>query len=48
MCFYFNFLFFSAELNEIRDAVKDPELQKMILKIDNSSEPEKVFFCDKC
>ncbi|TVU02366.1 hypothetical protein EJB05_52151 [Eragrostis curvula] len=30
-----------AELNEIRDAVRDPELQKMILKIDGSSEPEK-------
>ncbi|KAK3165862.1 hypothetical protein QOZ80_1AG0038690 [Eleusine coracana subsp. coracana] len=30
-----------AELKEIRDAVRDPELQKLILKIDGSSEPEK-------
>ncbi|CAM0882992.1 unnamed protein product [Alopecurus aequalis] len=30
-----------AELNEIRDALKDPELQKMVLRIDGSSEPEK-------
>ncbi|XP_062225022.1 uncharacterized protein LOC133923771 isoform X2 [Phragmites australis] len=30
-----------AELNEIRDALRDPELQKMILKIDGSSESEK-------
>jgi hypothetical protein len=44
MCFYFYFLFFSAELIEIRDVVRDPELQKLILKIDGSSEPEKVFF----
>uniref|UniRef100_A0ACD5VSG2 Uncharacterized protein n=1 Tax=Avena sativa TaxID=4498 RepID=A0ACD5VSG2_AVESA len=30
-----------VELNEVRDALKDPELQKMILQIDGSSEPEK-------
>ncbi|KAL6853739.1 hypothetical protein ACP4OV_019768 [Aristida adscensionis] len=30
-----------AELNEIRDALRDPELQKAILQIDGSSEPEK-------
>ncbi|PUZ54140.1 hypothetical protein GQ55_5G106100 [Panicum hallii var. hallii] len=30
-----------AEVKEIRDALRDPELQKMILKIDGSSEPEK-------
>ncbi|KAL6614233.1 hypothetical protein ACP70R_036503 [Stipagrostis hirtigluma subsp. patula] len=30
-----------AELNEIRDALRDAELQKMILMIDDSSEPEK-------
>ncbi|XP_012701581.1 zinc finger HIT domain-containing protein 3 isoform X2 [Setaria italica] len=30
-----------AELKEIKDALRDPELQKMILKIDGSSEPEK-------
>ncbi|CAO2171940.1 unnamed protein product [Urochloa humidicola] len=30
-----------AELKEIQDALRDPELQKMILKIDGSSEPEK-------
>jgi len=31
-----------VEVKEIRDALRDPELQKMILKIDGSSEPEKV------
>ncbi|CAL4973334.1 unnamed protein product [Urochloa decumbens] len=30
-----------AELKEIQDAMRDPEVQKMILKIDGSSEPEK-------
>ncbi|PUZ54141.1 hypothetical protein GQ55_5G106100 [Panicum hallii var. hallii] len=30
-----------SEVKEIRDALRDPELQKMILKIDGSSEPEK-------
>ncbi|XP_066312825.1 uncharacterized protein [Miscanthus floridulus] len=30
-----------AELKGIQDALRDPELQKMILKIDGSSEPEK-------
>lgn len=30
------------ELKEIQDALRDPELQKMILKIDGSLEPEKV------
>ncbi|CAO2177687.1 unnamed protein product [Urochloa humidicola] len=30
-----------AELKEIQDALRDPELQKMILQIDGSSEPEK-------
>ncbi|CAO2182456.1 unnamed protein product [Urochloa humidicola] len=30
-----------AELKEIQDALRDPELQKMILTIDGSSEPEK-------
>lgn len=33
---------FTAELKGIQDALRDPELQKMILKIDGSSEPEKV------
>jgi len=37
-----NFLSFTVEVKEIRDALRDPELQKMILKIDGSSEPEKV------
>ncbi|KAF8716905.1 hypothetical protein HU200_026006 [Digitaria exilis] len=41
LCFYLNFLSFAAELKEIQDSVRDPELQKMILKIDGSSEPEK-------
>ena len=39
---YMNFLSFTVEVKEIRDALRDPELQKMILKIDGSSEPEKV------
>ncbi|KAM3333482.1 hypothetical protein ACQJBY_028530 [Aegilops geniculata] len=30
-----------VELNEVRDALRDSELQKMILQIDGSSEPEK-------
>ncbi|KAF8775427.1 hypothetical protein HU200_004850 [Digitaria exilis] len=30
-----------VELKEIQDSLRDPELQKMILKIDGSSEPEK-------
>lgn len=30
-----------AELKEIQDALRDPEMQKIILKIDESSEPEK-------
>lgn len=30
-----------VELKGIQDALRDPELQKMILKIDGSSEPEK-------
>ncbi|KAL5222331.1 hypothetical protein ABZP36_027044 [Zizania latifolia] len=30
-----------VESNEIRDALKDSELQKMLLKIDGSTEPEK-------
>ncbi|EES03827.2 hypothetical protein BDA96_03G370800 [Sorghum bicolor] len=30
-----------AELKGIQDALRDPELQKMILKIDGSLEPEK-------
>ena len=34
----------TVELNEIRDALKDPELQKMVLQIDGSSEPEKVIY----
>jgi hypothetical protein len=37
-----------VELNEIRDMLKDPELQKMILQIDGSSEPEKVITCVIC
>jgi len=41
-CFYLNFVSFTAELKGIQDALRDPELQKMILKIDGSSEPEKV------
>jgi hypothetical protein len=40
---FFNFLFFTVELKEIRDAVRDPELVKFILKIDSTSEPEKLF-----
>jgi hypothetical protein len=38
----------TVELNEIRDMLKDPELQKMILQIDGSSEPEKVITCVIC
>uniref|UniRef100_M8BI94 Uncharacterized protein n=1 Tax=Aegilops tauschii TaxID=37682 RepID=M8BI94_AEGTA len=30
-----------VELNEVKDALRDSELQKMILQIDGSSEPEK-------
>ncbi|XP_044977833.1 zinc finger HIT domain-containing protein 3 isoform X3 [Hordeum vulgare subsp. vulgare] len=30
-----------VELNEVRDALRDSELQKMILQIEGSSEPEK-------
>lgn len=30
-----------AELKGIQDALRDPELQRMILQIDGSSEPEK-------
>lgn len=30
-----------AESNEIQDALKDPELHKLVLQIDGSSEPEK-------
>jgi hypothetical protein len=38
----------TVELNEIRDALKDPELQKMVLQIDGSSEPEKVIHMHPC
>lgn len=50
VAFYLIFTFLPVEFNEIRDALKDPELQKMVFKIDGSLEPEKVILhsCDNC